>query len=467
MNAPGIQPDKAAPLPSVQAEPKTEQDAISKIAQNIGPQASGNLASKAPKIYSEATGNLSLAGRIISDESDKPTFKGGLNKVAVSVYRQLIRWKMTTRQALLSSLAKEIAENMRIKTKENLKYADFSRISPEKLEWFSREVKKMARKEGKDEMFASRGSAYQDSCHEIWKRAYGKEKKSPITAFQISYVFWRDYFADRPLRQEDKLMKGFPKSVPIDHEAVPSKSAEFKQQSVKLKTGTRIDYCSSPGFKEIQEDRFGYRVLNLGKNQTADLVGVFDGHGGVKSVDFVSGALPSHLEKQLQDVNVLDDKKVQKAIERAFESASNVPIGYDSGTTATVSIRIGNRLFTAHLGDSRAQLFRKNGQVLQLSRDQRPNDPELMKRGVVVIDDKIFGQLETGGGFGDLNIFGIIRRPEISVVTLQGGEVLRLCSSGFDQLTEEETRENNPLQRVMKAVQTKGGNATDLQVFFG
>ncbi len=466
MDTPGIQPVKAGQQPLIKVNIKTEQDAISKAVQDILPQASGNFASRASKIFSEATGSLTLSGRIISDESDKPTFKGELSKVAVSVYSQLIRWRMTTRQTLLNSLLKEIAKNMRIETKENFKYVDFSRISSKKLDWFSNEVKKMAWKKEKRETLINQGRAYQD-YHVFLKNVYGKENKNSITAFQSAYAFWSDYFAGRPLRQEDELEKGFPKSTPINQERKPSKTVEFKKGSTTLTTGTRVDFCSSPGFEDTQEDRFEYKAIRLDPNQTVDLVGVFDGHGGGKWVDFVSKALPLHLEKQLQKVDIRDEKEVQKAIERAFENTGNNPIGTESGTTATVSIRIGNRLFTAHLGDSQAQLLRKNGQVLQLTRDQKPNDPELMKRGVVIIDDKIFGKLEAGGGFGDLNVPGISRRPEISVATLQEGEVCFACAAAaLTSLKKKKSGRTSPFRELRQLYRPKGAMPPTFKFFF-
>lgn len=52
-----------------------------------------------------------------------------------------------------------------------------------------------------------------------------------------------------------------------------------------------------------------------------------------------------------------------------------------SGTTCVMVLQVGEKLITANVGDSRAILVKENGKkIIPLSVDQKPNDPEELKR---------------------------------------------------------------------------------------
>lgn len=75
-----------------------------------------------------------------------------------------------------------------------------------------------------------------------------------------------------------------------------------------------------------------------------------------------------------------------------------------SGTCAVICLVVGNKLITVNLGDSRAILSR-NGQVIQLSYDQKPQNPSEKERieaaGGSVSNDRLLGKLAVSRAFGD------------------------------------------------------------------
>ena len=51
-----------------------------------------------------------------------------------------------------------------------------------------------------------------------------------------------------------------------------------------------------------------------------------------------------------------------------------------SGTTCVMVMQVGERLICANVGDSRAIMVKENNQIIPLSIDQKPDDPEETKR---------------------------------------------------------------------------------------
>jgi protein phosphatase len=118
------------------------------------------------------------------------------------------------------------------------------------------------------------------------------------------------------------------------------------------------------------------------------------------------------------------------------------------GTTLTVALCVGRRLFVAHTGDSRAYLLR-GGALQQLTSDQTVAE-ELARRGLVprdAIDDHPFRHILSdfvGGGVAKL-------RVEIREHELWGGDVLLLCSDGLTGMLPDEE-----IGRILGAVSAPG-----------
>ncbi|CAD8089739.1 unnamed protein product [Paramecium primaurelia] len=114
------------------------------------------------------------------------------------------------------------------------------------------------------------------------------------------------------------------------------------------------------------------------------LFAVSDGHGlnGHHVSNFIKQTLPKHLHNQLEDNH--EDIKIQ--ISRAFTNTnreiwnSNTDTNLSGSTTALVLIKK-DIIYTANVGDSRAILckFDQVWQIVPLTRDHKPDDPEEMK----------------------------------------------------------------------------------------
>ena len=154
----------------------------------------------------------------------------------------------------------------------------------------------------------------------------------------------------------------------------------------------------------------------------AAFIGVYDGHGGSMTVDYVLENLrrtvitewrrafflnlgieisqpgkakaqmdPIPLGEERDQAEILSILVLPAAIVKAFEKVEQDiedrwrKTGKDDGTTASIIILAHNRLFSAHVGDSRTVLARGNLDV-EVSKDHKPNFPAEKER------------IEAGGG---------------------------------------------------------------------
>jgi protein phosphatase len=101
------------------------------------------------------------------------------------------------------------------------------------------------------------------------------------------------------------------------------------------------------------------------------------------------------------------------------------------GTTFTASWNLGRRLFIAHVGDSRAYLFR--GQALeQLTRDHTFAQ-ELADRGLIASEEVAKHRMRhvLTRALGDTDAAG---GPELQQLHLEDGDAVLLCTDGLSDM---------------------------------
>ena len=142
-----------------------------------------------------------------------------------------------------------------------------------------------------------------------------------------------------------------------------------------------VGTCSVRGPRSTLEDTV--KVLqNLGvcEDLTMAYFSVFDGHGGITCADYLSTHLHAHLRDRLTSSPTLRidvQKSIKQALIDAFQACDEeyhlVEPGHaqNVGSTALISMILGDLLITANLGDSRAVLCRA-GRAIDLSVDHKP-----------------------------------------------------------------------------------------------
>ncbi len=250
--------------------------------------------------------------------------------------------------------------------------------------------------------------------------------------------------------------------------------------------------------RELNEDRIYYRVVQSSEEEALGLFVVADGMGGHLAGEVASQWAVQTLKRELaplfrpQDPSVtrrldaealvavgsgvtvrLDETDLARLLEHAIERANQVLLGYarkhsdeaaDMGSTLTLAVVEGNRATIAHVGDSRAYLWRDGG-LRQLT-DDHSVPGALLKQGRIT--------LEEAGEHPHRHILyrclGLKPGIEVEIypsLLLQDGDALLLCSDGlWDMLSPAErlasflAAETSPLvtcRRLVDAANEAGG----------
>ncbi|KAI8809788.1 phosphatase 2C-like domain-containing protein [Cladochytrium replicatum] len=203
-----------------------------------------------------------------------------------------------------------------------------------------------------------------------------------------------------------------------------AKISPMRQPRLTLQVGTSTDVGRRP--HQQDEALVHQSLFNL---PDCSLFAVFDGHGsdGAKASAFAKRAFVEVLSS-LRDSFLRDPETTLRSVfatvhERMTESP-NVDT-YMSGTTAAVAVIHGNRLITAHVGDSRIALGRRvetGWQAVQLTNDHtcasKNEYDRLISKGARV------EQLQAGQKDGPLRIFkGTLPYPGLVVSRSLGDSV--------------------------------------------
>ncbi|ONK64330.1 uncharacterized protein A4U43_C07F24560 [Asparagus officinalis] len=131
-------------------------------------------------------------------------------------------------------------------------------------------------------------------------------------------------------------------------------------------------YSSFRGRRPSMEDFYDMKTSKI-DGETVNLFGVFDGHGGSRAAEYLKAHLFENLMKHPQ---FMTDTKtaLSETYKKTDSDFLNVErnILRDDGSTASTAVLIGNHLYVANVGDSRA-VMSKAGKAIPLSDDHKPN----------------------------------------------------------------------------------------------
>jgi PPM family protein phosphatase len=167
---------------------------------------------------------------------------------------------------------------------------------------------------------------------------------------------------------------------------------------------------------------------------------VADGMGGHAAGEVASAIAADVIRRVFYSTDVAPPKALKSAFEMAnqviFDRAALEPELHGMGTTCTVIAIRGDRLWLAHVGDTRAYLMR-DGALTQLSDDQTLH-AQLVRDGVMTA-----AEAERSPG-GNIILQALGPRPTISPTIwaegkpLRRGDSLVLCSDGLHDLVDDD-----------------------------
>jgi protein phosphatase len=217
---------------------------------------------------------------------------------------------------------------------------------------------------------------------------------------------------------------------------------------------------------------------------------VADGMGGHRGGQVASAltvasieAFVLHLLRRFSNLQATDEqtvlkdfqKALQQADDRLFEEAVHHPEFAGMGTTLTLALVSGWKLFLVHAGDSRCYLYR-GGRLRQLTADHTVTG-ELVRHGVIRPQDADHHQFRhivtnvLGGGHTGV-------RADVQRVDLETGDVMLLCSDGLTDMVNDDgiaailgggDEPQRACERLIEAANAHGGrdNVTAVVAWFG
>lgn len=202
----------------------------------------------------------------------------------------------------------------------------------------------------------------------------------------------------------------------------------------KIKYG----YSSFKGKRASMEDYYEIRISEV-DGQTVALFGVFDGHGGYRTAEYLKKNLFKNLSshpKFMQDTK----SAIVESFRQTDDEYLNEEKGQqkDAGSTASTAVLVHDKLFVANVGDSRVVACRA-GSAIPLSIDHKPDRSDERERieqagGFIVWAGtwRVGGVLAVSRAFGDKLLRPYVSaEPEIQEQNIDGVDFIIVASDGL------------------------------------
>jgi protein phosphatase 1L len=197
-------------------------------------------------------------------------------------------------------------------------------------------------------------------------------------------------------------------------------------------------YSSFKGKRASMEDFYHTSTREV-NDQMVAFFGVFDGHGGARTAEYLKAQLFNNLIGHPDFIT-----NTRTAIVQSFKQTDENYLSdakgnqKDAGSTASTAVLIGDRLFVANVGDSRAVAC-KSGLAVPLSVDHKPDRSDerhrIEKAGGFIIwagTWRVGGVLAVSRAFGDKLLKPyVVAEPEIQEEDVEGIDFLIIASDGL------------------------------------
>ncbi|KAM7253317.1 hypothetical protein ACFE04_025935 [Oxalis oulophora] len=219
--------------------------------------------------------------------------------------------------------------------------------------------------------------------------------------------------------------------------------ALFSGGGISFLTGSRKEkysygYSTFKGKRPSMEDYYETSVSEV-DGQMVAFFGVFDGHGGYQTAEYLKNNLFKNLTSHPEFIT-----DTKKAIVEVFKQTDvdylNEETGQqkDAGSTATTAVLVGDRLIVANVGDSRVVASRA-GSAIPLSIDHKPDRSDERQRieeaGGFILwlgTWRVGGILAVSRAFGDKLLKPyVVADPEIQEEKIDSVDFIIVASDGL------------------------------------
>ncbi|XP_037466515.1 probable protein phosphatase 2C 56 [Triticum dicoccoides] len=220
-------------------------------------------------------------------------------------------------------------------------------------------------------------------------------------------------------------------------------SGGLESEDGKLSCG----YSSFKGRRPTMEDRYDVKFAKI-KGQSVSLFAVFDGHAGPLAAEYLKEYLLDNLIKHPQFLRNPKLALTTTFLKTDADFLESVTTPYrEDGSTALAAILVGDQLYVANVGDSRA-IALKGGKAIPLSDDHKPNLKDERARienagGGVSYDGftwRVDGILAMSRAFGNRSLKNyVIAEPDIQETQVSSDlEYLVLATDGLWDVVQNE-----------------------------
>ncbi|XP_057532502.1 probable protein phosphatase 2C 11 [Amaranthus tricolor] len=219
--------------------------------------------------------------------------------------------------------------------------------------------------------------------------------------------------------------------------------APFSGGGISFLSGKRnvrfsYGYSTFKGKRASMEDYFETKISEV-DGQMVAFFGVFDGHGGPRTAEYLKNNLFNNLCSHPDFI-----KDTKSAIVESFKQTDTNYLSEekgqqkDAGSTASTALLIGDRLLVANVGDSRVVASR-DGSAIPLSIDHKPDRTDERQRiedagGFVIWAGtwRVGGVLAVSRAFGDKLLKQYVTaEPEIMEQEIDGVDFIIIASDGL------------------------------------
>ncbi|KAM3305803.1 putative protein phosphatase 2C 11 [Capsicum chacoense] len=237
-------------------------------------------------------------------------------------------------------------------------------------------------------------------------------------------------------------MKQTPSSTTVTIPSIDPNSL-FSGGGISFLTGNKnakfsYGYATFKGKRATMEDYYETSISEV-DGQMVAFFGVFDGHGGSRTAEYLKNNLFKNLSSHPDFI-----KDTKSAIVEAFKQTDadylNEEKGQqkDAGSTASTAVLLGDRLLVANVGDSRVVACR-DGSAIPLSIDHKPDRSDERERieqagGFIIWAGtwRVGGVLAVSRAFGDKMLKPyVVADPEIQEEEIDGVDFLIIASDGL------------------------------------
>ncbi|PAN17840.2 hypothetical protein PAHAL_3G159400 [Panicum hallii] len=309
-----------------------------------------------------------------------------------------------------------------------------------------------------------------------------KQEATPATSTVLAVEAPREKDQDKEREEKEKRDKERERQKERERvDEVGYMSGGWKSVDGSLNCG----YSSFRGKRASMEDFYDIKSSKIDDKQIS-LFGIFDGHGGSRAAEYLKEHLFDNLMKHpefMKDTKLAISETYRKTDSEFLDAERNSH--RDDGSTASTAVLVGDHLYVANVGDSRA-VISKAGKAIALSEDHKPNRSDERKRiesagGIVMWAGtwRVGGVLAMSRAFGNrlLKQF-VIAEPEIQEQEINDElEFLIIASDGlWDVVPNEDAvslvkMEEEPEAAARKLTETafsrgSGDNITCIVVKF-